>query len=158
MTKTWEIKNGDVALDIHGRVEEVGGAYKVVQDLKNWLLNDLGYNKFAPHMGSNLDHYVGQEVTAALLNDIRNEVRQALEDYMESQMSDLRLRIEEKGDPYLAIALAQPSSLVKSWTELSVKAIPGAIQINIHFRTFTDDIEEVVLVLNTGIKNYSQFN
>ena len=150
--KTWKVENGDVALDVHGRIEEIGGSLKVVKDLKNWLVNDLGFNNFHPEMGSRLDNYVGQEVTARLLYDIRSEVRDILEKYMNTQMADLRKRIEERGDPMIAIGLAEPSSLVKSWTQLQVTQLKtGEIQIYIEFVTFTDDIEEVVLVVTSGI-------
>jgi phage baseplate assembly protein W len=153
MTKTWRLENGDVALNISGRVEEIGGPKKVVQDLKSWLLNNRGYNKFAPNMGSDLDSYVGENVTEAMLHQIRSHVREHLQDYMESQMSDIRQRVEERGDPYIAIGLAEPSSLVKKWLEVSVDHIVGAIQINITFLTFTDDVEDVMIVLDQGIRD-----
>jgi hypothetical protein len=153
MTHTWRLENGDVALDIQGRVEQIGGSRKVVQDLKNWMLNDKGFNSFQPKMGTYLDSYVGQESDPRMLHDIRNEVRQVLEDYMETQMSDLKKRIEERGDPYIAIGLAEPSSLVDLWTDLAVRDIPGAIEITVVFKTFTDDIDEVVVVLERGNHN-----
>lgn len=134
-------------MDGRGKINHIDKASKVVQDLRSWLLNDLGYNKFHPEMGTTLDAFVGQVVTPQLVSDIRDTVRKSLELYMEFQMQDLRERIEERGEPYIAIGLAEPSSLVRSWTNLSVKEDYGNISVRIGFTTFTDDYEEIKLIL-----------
>ncbi len=151
--RTWKIKNGDIATDSVGRVEEITGANKVVQDLRSWLLNDTGYNRNHPEMGTDLDDFVGQVVTPRTLSDIRTTVREALNTYMDQQMDDLRKRVEERGEPYIAIGAAEPSSIVKEWTKLEVRQIGGDVIVNVGFRTFTGDYEEVRLAISGGLDN-----
>ncbi len=149
--RTWKIINGDVALDTIGRVEEVAGSQKIVQDLKAWLLNDVGYDRFYPQMGAGLDSFVGQIIDYKLLASIRSAVADSLNNYMDLQMEDLRKRIEERGEPYIAIGLAEPSSLVKEWSKIEVTEKAGDIRIRIGFRTFTEDYEEVLLSISSGL-------
>ncbi len=151
--RTWKFKNGDIATDTLGRIEEVSGANKVVQDLRFWLLNDVGYNKNHPEMGTDLDDFVGQVVTATTLSDIRTTIRNALNTYMDMQMDDLRKRVEERGDPRVAIGAAEPSSMVKDWTKLDIRQIGGDVIVNVGFRTFTGDYEEVRLAISGGLDN-----
>lgn len=148
--RTWKIIDGDIALDTIGRVEEIAGSQKVVQDLRIWLLNDLGFNRFHPEMGAGLDVFVGQIADYKLLANIRSVVANSLNSYMDLQMEDLRKRIEERGEPYIAIGLAEPSSLVKEWSKIEVTEKAGDIHIRIGFRTFTEDYQEVMLAISSG--------
>lgn len=150
--KTWEIRNGDVALNLEGRVNEINGPYKVIQDVKNWLLNYKGYNKFHPELGSTLEDFVGQPISPDLISLVRETITNILNDYIDNQMEDLQQRIEETGDPYLAIGQAEPSSMVLNWTHVQVVNDYDSIVVNIGFRTYTNDIEEVVFSLSNGIE------
>lgn len=153
MTRSWKIKNGDIATDLHGLVEEVTGPNKIVQDLRMWLLNDYGFNKYHREMGTNLDSFVGQTVSASTLQGIKNAIRDALNAYVDQQMKDLRLRIEERGESLLAVGDAEPSSMVKEWSKLDVKQIGGDVSVSIGFRTYTGDYDEVRLAVSSGINN-----
>jgi phage baseplate assembly protein W len=153
--KTWRIKNGDIVANVKGRIDQVEGTEKIIQDLRGWLLNDLGFNRFHPDMGTVLDYYVGQPITSQLLTNIKETVRNSLNDYMDKQMEEIKLRIDERGDPYIAIGLAEPSSLVRSWTDLKVTHDYTTIHIKISFRTFTDDVDEVVMVISSGTEQSS---
>ncbi len=148
--KTWEIKNGDVAVNPKARVDYIDGANKVVQDLRSWLTNHRGFNKFHPFLGTRLDNYIGQPVDGTLLAKIRDEVRSVLNRYIDEQMKDLKKRIAERGDSITAIGLAEPSSMVQSWTNLDIFDDYGTIYIRIGFRTFTDDTGEVMVALDNG--------
>jgi hypothetical protein len=88
---------------------------------------------------------------SSLLNEIRDMVREALNDYLEIQMLDIRERIEERGDPLVAIGLAGPSSLVKSWTSLNVDHDYTTIHIKIGFITHTNEYDEVFMSLSNGL-------
>lgn len=151
--KTFKIENGDIAVDKRGRVKEIDGASKVVQDLKNWLLNDIRYNKWHPQMGTRLDNYVGQPVSAQLIMNIKEEIRTALNHYTEEQMADLKKRIDESSDPYTAIGLAEPSSIVRTFTALDVYEDYGNILVRIGFTTHTDDYEEITLAIAGGLND-----
>lgn len=148
--RTWKISNGDIALDTLGRVEELGGSMKIVQDLRSLLLNDSGFNRFFPELGTDLDRFVGQNVDYRLLSDIRASVADVLNDYMDKQQEEIRKRIEERGEPYIAIGLAEPSSLVKEWSPIQVREEAGNISIKIGFKTYTNDYEEVLLSIAGG--------
>jgi phage baseplate assembly protein W len=142
------IKNRDIILDNRGRIITAGGAYKVAQDLKTFLLNQLGYNRFHPWIGSHLDNFVGRQVDSKTLHNIRIDVTECLNLYTEVQMQDLRKRIDESGNAVIAVDEADPSSLVKSWTQLDVKPEGTAIRIRVSFKTWTGDSDEVSLAIS----------
>lgn len=150
---TFRVVNKDIALDNRGRVELVGGGEKVVQDLKNFLLSNLGHNRFHFWIGSHLDDFVGQSITSVLLQKVKSDVRDCMNLYSESQMQDLKKRIDERGNAIIAISQANPSSLVKSWTRLEVKDDRSTISVRIGFLTYTSEEGTVELSLNQG--NYT---
>ncbi len=147
---TFQIKNGDIALDNRGRVTLVGGGKKVQQDIRGFLINNLGYSRFHPWIGSHLDDFVGQSITPTLLQKVRSDVRDCLNLYTESQMEDLQQRIKERGDAIIAISQADPSSLVKTWTRLEVTDDRSSIFIKIGFSTYTNEEGSAELSLTQG--------
>jgi len=149
--KTWRIKNGDVLLDSTGRIEYINHTDKIIQDLRHWLLNYLGHNKFHPEIGTVLDDFLGNQMSSTLVAGVRAVVTNALNAYMTNQMSDLKDRIAERGDPYAAIGAAEPSGMVKSWSGLEVWPDYTNINIRIGFRTFTDDIGEIELAISNNV-------
>lgn len=147
---TFEIKNGDIAIDSTGKLSLIGGAQKVSQDLRNFLLNEIGFSRFHPWIGSHLDDFVGQTIDSTLIQKIKSDVRDCLNLYTENQMLDLRKRIEERGNPSVAVAQADPSSLVKSWSQLNVYDDGTSIFIKIGFITYTGEEDSTDIQLNQG--------
>lgn len=142
------IEGGDIALSSKGRVEFVSGPKKVIEDLKRFLMNDLGYNRFHPWIGSNLENIIGQSYHPEGLANIRYAVRDALNRYTQAQIEELKRRIQERGNPLLAVGEAGPDSIIKNWTRLEIQELSGNILVRIGFETFTGAEEEVELFVS----------
>lgn len=131
---TWDFSTGDIVLD--NGIRTISGPDKIVQDLEHWLVNELKFNRYHPWMGSHLDSYVGQTPKASVLYDIKENVRECLKTYYEeTHVAEMEERIAERGDPYIAIGLADPESMVREWTGLDVYEQAGHIRVHITFTT-----------------------
>lgn len=101
MTWSFQIKNGDLNFAGPGGFATVTGQQKLIQDLKNWLLEPRGTDAFHPDYGSILDGgtandgsviegSIGSVVTPEALLVIESEVRRVLNGYQQQQISRLQ--------------------------------------------------------------------
>lgn len=97
MTWSFHVKNGDLNFAGPGGFATVTGQQKLVQDLKNWLLEPRGTDPFHPDYGSVLDGGVmpdGREVVSTIGStidgeaqlNIEAEVRRILTSYQQIQL------------------------------------------------------------------------
>ncbi len=98
-------------------------------------------------MGSGLDDFVGKPISPGTGQALKARVRESLNRYAESQVMDLRERIDERGNSFMAIGLANPSSIVRDWTSLEVLDRHGDLLVRIGFITFTNEEDVVSLIV-----------
>lgn len=100
MTWSFHTKNGDLNLGGTGGFATVTGQQKLVQDLKNWLLEPRGTDPLHPDFGAVLDggllpdgsfsdSLIGNELTAEALVLVESEVRRVLASYQQQQLDRL---------------------------------------------------------------------
>ncbi len=100
MTWSFHTKNGDLNLGGTGGFATVTGQQKLVQDLKNWLLEPRGTDPLHPDFGAVLDggllpdgsfadSLIGNELTAEALVLVESEVRRVLGAYQQQQLDRL---------------------------------------------------------------------
>lgn len=100
MTWSFHTKNGDLNLGGTGGFATVTGQQKLVQDLKNWLLEPRGTDPLHPDYGAVLDggllpdgsfadSLIGNELTAEALVLVESEVRRVLASYQQQQLERL---------------------------------------------------------------------
>lgn len=100
MTWSFHLKNGDLNFAGPGGFATVTGQQKLIQDIKDWLLEPRGTDPMHPDYGSTLnggvmpdgtlvDSVVGQPITGETLLDIESEVRRVLAAYQQQQQSRL---------------------------------------------------------------------
>jgi hypothetical protein len=145
---TLTIKNGDLRFSARGELALTSGPAKVVQDVTHWLLNDLGYNHYHPWMGASLDDFIGQPTHPGVASKIKDRIRESLNLYSDMVAADLKERIDETGDSFLAIGKSDPSSIVKDWTRLEVTPRAGDILVHIGFTTWTNESDYITLFLS----------
>jgi len=96
MTWSFHVKNGDLNFAGPGGFATVTGQQKLVQDLKNWLLEPRGTDPFHPDYGSVLDggvmpdgteaiSTIGGLVTGEAMLNIEAEIRRVLVGYQQMQ-------------------------------------------------------------------------
>lgn len=100
MSWSFHVKNGDLNFAGPGGFATVTGQQKLVQDLKNWLLEPRGTDPFHPDYGSVLDggtlpdgtsvnSQIGNLVSGEILLNIEAEVRRILTGYQQQQLDRL---------------------------------------------------------------------
>lgn len=101
MTWSFHTRNGDLNLGgSGGGFATVTGQQKLVQDLKNWLLEPRGTDPLHPDFGAVLDggllpdgsfadSIIGNELTSEALLLIESEVRRVLAAYQQQQLDRL---------------------------------------------------------------------
>lgn len=140
------IDKGDIQIQA-GDLKLIDGVDKIKQDLTRWLIEDVGYNKFHPDMGGSLDSHIAEPVNSILLHEIRQQVRRSLQRYQQYQLEDIKERIEIEGDPFVAIGLSRPDSIIKEIQQIDVWKDYDRIRIQIHFTTFVDQRANITLAL-----------
>lgn len=100
MTWSFQTKNGDLNLSGPGGFATVTGQQKLVQDLRNWLLEPRGTDPLHPDYGALLDGgllpdgtladpIIGNELTNEALVLIESEIRRVLAAYQQQQLDRL---------------------------------------------------------------------
>jgi len=107
MSWSLQIKTGDLNLSGPAGYAAVRGSQKLIQDLRNWLLERRGTDFLHPHYGSTLDGgmirgvstdaVIGSSVTAEVLLDIETEIRRVLNAYQSQQAARMRRDIMRYG-------------------------------------------------------------
>lgn len=100
MTWSFHTKNGDLNFAGPGGFATVTGQQKLIQDLKNWLLEPRGTDPIHPDYGAILDggtlpdgsyadSIIGGELSGEALVLIESEVRRVLGAYQQQQLDRL---------------------------------------------------------------------
>lgn len=101
MSYSLDIRTGDLALDGPGGMSVVNGHDKLIQDLKCWMLEQVGNDPMHPELGSALDGgilpdgtiietTIGNIITKKAVLDLENEVRRVIGLYQQNQLSKIR--------------------------------------------------------------------
>lgn len=99
MTWSFYLLNGDLSINGPGGFAIVTGTQKLIQDLKNWLLEPQGTDPLHLDYGSTIDggiingapvdSLVGQTLTDVVLMDIQAEIQRVLVAYQQQQLDRL---------------------------------------------------------------------
>jgi hypothetical protein len=101
MTYSLDIRSGDISLDGPGGFAVVKGHDKLIQDLRCWLLEEIGNDPMHPELGSALDGGVlpdgtiiettiGNIITKKAALDLENELRRVIGVYQTQQLAKIR--------------------------------------------------------------------
>lgn len=100
MTWSFHTKNGDLNFAGPGGFATVTGQQKLIQDLKNWLLEPRGTDALHPDYGAVLDggllpdgseaeSLIGSQLTSEALVLVESEIRRVLAAYQQQQLDRL---------------------------------------------------------------------
>lgn len=100
MSKSFAITNGDLNIGTGRSYVTVSGKDKLMQDLRLWVLEQIGIDSATPSYGSPLDggiidgeafdSFIGQNATVDNLNQIRIAVLNLLQQYQSMQYSKMQ--------------------------------------------------------------------
>lgn len=141
MSWSFQVKSGDLNLSGPAGYAAVRGPQKLVQDLRNWLLEPRGTDPLHPEYGSILDggmsrgirvdSFIGSSVTAEVLLDIEAEIRRVLAAYQSQQASRLRSDLVRFGGRHTF----DDSELLSSVGEITVRQIGDVVAVRIEIIT-----------------------
>lgn len=102
MTWSLQIQNGDIGYNGPGGLQQVSGTSKVIQDLRDWMLEPEGTDPVNPTFGSDLNGgmnpdgtlipgFIGPVISGEVLLDIESELRRILTAYQAQQLARIQL-------------------------------------------------------------------
>lgn len=95
-----KIADGDLVTEPNG-VRTVTGVERIKQELTAWLLEPLGTDPMYPQFGSRLKSMIGVGLTADIREEVANEVRRVVSNYIEYQMRVMRNAQHNRGGQFV---------------------------------------------------------
>jgi phage baseplate assembly protein W len=87
--KTLALVNGDLAIGTNGAYLLYSGVSRIKQDLTLALTEEYGTDRFHPTYGSIVQSYLGQVLSAELMQLVRAEVNRVLQNYLIIQQNEV---------------------------------------------------------------------
>lgn len=87
--KTLALVNGDLAIGTNGAYLLYSGVARIKQDLTLALTEEYGTDRFHPTYGSIVQSYLGQVLSAELMQLVRAEVNRVLQNYLVIQQNEV---------------------------------------------------------------------
>jgi hypothetical protein len=95
------VKNGDLNLGGPSGISTVVGTEKLLQDLRNWILEPIGTDPAHPNFGSSLDGgvggdgqiyqgFIGGPINSLTLNNIEEELTRIMRSYQQQQIAGIQ--------------------------------------------------------------------
>lgn len=153
---SWSLKleNGDFAIS-GSRIGTVTGKEKLVQDLRNWILEHMGTDDLHPGYGSLLDGgvtpqgvvmpgVIGTDDLDLAEIEIRNEIQRIVADYQALQLARAKSDKLTLGRPTLI-----PSEVLLSLDGIDIEQDMDTLKVTLSISTATDDNFELQLTLTT---------
>lgn len=141
MSWSLQIKSGDLNLSGPDGYAIVRGPQKLIQDLRNWLLEKRGTDPLHPHYGSTLDggmdrgirvdSFIGTTITQEALLDIEAEIRRVLNAYQAQQSNRLRQDMVRFG----GLNTFDANEVLESVQDVSIRQIGDVVVVRITLAT-----------------------
>jgi phage baseplate assembly protein W len=87
--KSLALVNGDLAIGTNGAYLLYSGVSRIKQDLTLALTEEYGTDRFHPTYGSIVQSYLGQVLSAELMQLVRAEVNRVLQNYLIIQQNEV---------------------------------------------------------------------
>lgn len=146
MTWSLAVINGDLSLAGPGGYATVTGQQKLLQDLRNWILEPRGTDPFHVDYGSTLDggtlpdgstvdSVIGDLITSENLLTIESEVRRVLAAYQQQQLD----RITTEAGLYKGKNTFAASEILQSVDEVNIQPVADMVFVQCVITTASGD-------------------
>ena len=130
--KTLALVNGDLAIGTNGGYLTYSGAQRIKQDLTLGLTEEYGTDRFHPTYGSIVQSYLGQVLSAELMQLVRAEVNRVLQNYLIIQQNEvLRDSLVDVANRY------DTSDVVQSVDNVAARAVLDTIYLSATLTTLS---------------------
>lgn len=142
MTWSFQIYNGDLNFAGPGGFATVTGQQKLVQDVKNWLLEPRGTDPFHPDFGSILDGglasdgsaiegSIGSLITSEALLVVESEIRRVLNAYQQQQVA----RLSREAPLYGGLNTFSAGEILASVDDVQVVQVGDTVLVTCYITT-----------------------
>jgi hypothetical protein len=153
MSWSLRLENGDLSIS-GSRIGAVTGKAKLIQDLRNWILEHMGTDDLHPGYGSLLDGgvnpqgvviqgVIGSDLDIAEV-EIRNEIQRIVSDYQALQLGRAKSDKQTYGRATLT-----PSEVLLSLDDIDIEQDMDTLKVTLGISTAADDNFELQLTLLT---------
>lgn len=130
--KTLALVNGDLAIGTNGAYLLYSGVPRIKQDLTLALTEEYGTDRFHPTYGSIVQSYLGQILSAELMQLVRAEVNRVLQNYLVIQQNEvLRDTLVDVANRF------DTSDVVQSVDNVSARAVLDTIYLSATLTTLS---------------------
>jgi phage baseplate assembly protein W len=130
--KTLALVNGDLAIGTNGAYLLYSGVNRIKQDLTLALTEEYGTDRFHPTYGSIVQSYLGQVLSAELMQLVRAEVNRVLQNYLIIQQNEvLRDTVVDVANRY------DTSDVVQSVDNVAARAVLDTIYLSATLTTLS---------------------
>lgn len=130
--KTIALVNGDLAIGTNGAYLLYSGVSRIKQDLTLALTEEYGTDRFHPTYGSIVQSYLGQILSAELMQLVRAEVNRVLQNYLIIQQNEvLRDSLVDVANRY------DTSDVVQSVDSVQARAVLDTIYLSAALTTLS---------------------
>jgi phage baseplate assembly protein W len=130
--KTLALVNGDLAIGTNGAYLLYSGVSRIKQDLTLALTEEYGTDRFHPTYGSIVQSYLGQVLSAELMQLVRAEVNRVLQNYLIIQQNEvLRDSLVDVANRY------DTSDVVQSVDNVAARAVLDTIYLSATLTTLS---------------------
>lgn len=129
---TLALINGDLAIGTNGAYLLYSGVSRIKQDLTLALTEEYGTDRFHPTYGSIVQSYLGQILSAELMQLVRAEVNRVLQNYLIIQQNEvLRDTLIDVANRY------DTSDVVQSVDSVQARAVLDTIYLSATLTTLS---------------------
>lgn len=129
---TIALVNGDLAIGTNGAYLLYSGTPRIKQDLTLALTEEYGTDRFHPTYGSIVQSYLGQVLSAELMQLVRAEVNRVLQNYLIIQQNEvLRDTLVDVTNRY------DTSDVVQSVDNVAARAVLDTIYLSATLTTLS---------------------
>lgn len=157
MSLSLAMRNGDLAIGANRNFEIVSGRGKLLQDLRLWVLERLGYDPATPAYGNRLDDYIedgkefsgfiGSLATVDTLNQIRNEIIELLQRYQTMQFE----KIKQETMAYLGENTLDEDEILAVIDLVEVKSVGTTALASVRFTTLAGNPLRITFPVNGAL-------
>jgi len=151
MSKSFKISNGDLSVGVALSYETVSGRNKLTQDLRLWILEQLGIDPSTPSYGSRLDGsiingayssgFIGEMMTIEKLLEIRSEIASIIQQYQQVQLD----RIQRDSIDFQGQQTQDPDEVLYRIDSIDVKPLGDSALARVVCQTLAKNTIRIII-------------
>ena len=156
MSKSFAVKGGDLSIGAGRSLEIVDGQEKLLQDLKNWIMERIGTDPATPTFGSRLDggmdngryvaSMIGQPMSDEAVAEIKLQISELISRYRVFQLEKIQDEIARFGETTI-----KPEETISRLQKIEAIVLGDTVAVRAQIATLANhNLKIVVPILLTA--------